>query len=42
MKAPIGGARASRFKRLFKEIYTGTMFPENAANLGYDYYTMTS
>jgi hypothetical protein len=41
MKAPIGGARASRFKRLFKEKYTGSMYPEDAAKLGYDYYTLS-
>jgi hypothetical protein len=41
MKAPIGGARASRFKRLFKDKYTGSMYPEDAANLGYDYYTLS-
>jgi len=41
MKAPIGGARASRFKRLFKEKYTGSMFPDDAANIGYDYYTLS-
>jgi hypothetical protein len=42
MKAPIGGARASTFKRLFKQRYTGSMYPEDAAKLGYDYYSITS
>ena len=35
MKAAIGGARAARFKKLFKDTYTGTMYPEDASNLGY-------
>jgi hypothetical protein len=38
--APNGGARASRFKRLFKETYAGTMYSKDAANLGYDYHTI--
>jgi hypothetical protein len=42
MKAPIGGARASTIKRLFKQRYTGSMYPEDAAKLGYDYYSITS
>jgi hypothetical protein len=37
MKVPIGGARKGRFKTLFKETYTGTMYPEDAAELGYGY-----
>ena len=37
MKAPVGGARKGRFKTLFKETYTGTMYPEDAANIGYEY-----
>ena len=37
MKVPIGGARKGRFKTLFKEQYKGTMYPEDAAELGYGY-----
>ena len=40
MKVPIGGARKGRFKTLFKETYTGTMYPEDAAELGYGYYKL--
>ena len=42
MKVPIGGARKGRFKTLFKEKYTGTMYPEDAANLGYEYHMLMS
>lgn len=42
MKAPIGGARKGRLKTLFKETYTGTMYPEDAANLGYEYHMLLS
>ena len=37
MKAPVGGARKSKFKSVFKEKYKGTMYPEDASNIGYDY-----
>jgi hypothetical protein len=40
MKVPIGGARASKFKSLFKENYTGTMYPQDAADLGYAYFAL--
>ena len=40
MKAPVGGTRNGRFKTLFKETYTGTMYPEDAAELGYGYYKL--
>ena len=40
MKAPIGGARKGRFKTLFKETYTGKMYPEDAANIGYEYHML--
>ena len=40
MKAPIGGARASTFRRLFKEAYTGTMYPKDASDLGYGYHML--
>jgi hypothetical protein len=40
MKVPVGGARKGRFKTLFKETYTGTMYPEDAAGLGYGYYKL--
>ena len=42
IKAPIGGARKGRLKTLFKETYTGTMYPEDAANLGYEYHMLLS
>ena len=42
MKIPIGGARKGRFKTMFKETYTGTMYPEDAANLGYEYHMLLS
>ena len=40
MKAPVGGARKGRLKTLFKETYTGKMYPEDAAELGYGYYKL--
>ena len=40
MKVPFGGARASTFKRLFKAKYTGSMYPQDAADLGYAYYAL--
>ena len=42
MKIPIGGARKGRFKTMFKETYAGTMYPEDAANLGYEYHMLLS
>ena len=42
MKIAIGGARKGRFKTMFKETYTGTMYPEDAANLGYEYHMLLS
>ena len=41
MEAAIGGARASRLKSKFKLEYKGEMYPENAANLAYDYYILS-
>jgi hypothetical protein len=41
MAAAIGGARAKRFKMHFKKEFKGTMKPEDAANKGYDYYTLS-
>ena len=40
MKAPFGGARASKFKSLFKAKYTGSIYPQDAADLGYAYYAL--
>ena len=40
MKAPVGGARKGRLKTLFKDTYTGKMYPEDAAELGYGYYKL--
>ena len=42
LSAAIGGARAKKFKMHFKKEYRGTMYPDDAANIGYDYYTITS
>jgi hypothetical protein len=40
MKAPIGGARASTFKRLFVAEYKGNMFPRDAAEVAYKYFVL--
>ncbi len=40
MEAAIGGARAARFKSLFKPEFQGNIEKETASNKGYDYYTI--
>jgi hypothetical protein len=38
MEAAVGGARANRFKSIFKDEYKGTMYYKDAGEVGYEYY----